>query len=132
MKERELGMVAELEFKKRAMQNGFVVSKTVNDRNGYDFIVDCGDRLTKIQVKSKLNPDKTRRTSSYAINASKGVKNITTYDKNDFDFLVVYLHLENLLYIIPMEEVSKRIRLSPYSKVSKYNKYIDAWHLIKL
>jgi len=131
MNEQELGKVAEIEFKKRAIQNGFIVSSVINDRGGYDYIIDCGDRLTKVQVKSTSHISKDRKGISYPIGCLKN-GNKSAYDKDDFDFLMIYLHVENLMYIIPIDKTSKKIRLFPYSKVSKYNKYIDAWDLIRL
>lgn len=134
MNEQELGMVAEIEFKKRAVYNGFIVSKVINDRGGYDFIIDCGDRLSKIQVKSTGYLElKGRSNPSYSVVVKKSVRgNRVEYDKSDYDFLAIYIHDFNLIYIIPIDEVPSKIRIFPNSRASKYNKYIDAWDLIRM
>src|SRR5437667_5576350 len=46
------GEMAEAKFLAKASELGFAVSKTWGDSDAYDFIVQTGGRLWKVQVKS--------------------------------------------------------------------------------
>ena len=47
-----MGEVAESAFLHKAMDKGLVVAKPWGDSSRYDFVVDSGERLLRVQVKS--------------------------------------------------------------------------------
>ncbi len=55
------------------------------------------------------------------------------YGRNEFDFVAVYLVLEDLWYIIPAKHVLGKwcIALCPHSRKAKYDPYREAWHLLR-
>ena len=55
------------------------------------------------------------------------------YGRNEFDFVAVYLVLEDLWYIIPAKHVLGKwsIALCPHSRKAKYDAYREAWHLLR-
>ena len=55
------------------------------------------------------------------------------YGRNEFDFVAVYLVLEDLWYIIPAKNVFGKwsIALCPNSRKAKYDPFREAWHLLR-
>ena len=55
------------------------------------------------------------------------------YEGDVFDYVAVYLIPEDLFYIIPAEKVQGQgsVALYPRLKSSKYEKYREAWELLK-
>jgi hypothetical protein len=52
----------------------------------------------------------------------------TAYKANAFDFVAVYLILEDIWYIIPARMLRVRFNLNPRLKGSKYEPCREAWH----
>lgn len=51
----QIGELAELAFHHRATAMGFGVTKPYSNYEAYDFVVDSGNRLWRVQVKSSSN-----------------------------------------------------------------------------
>lgn len=122
MKAQILGKVSELEFAKICIDLGYVVSKPINDHGGYDYIIQSGHQLKRIQVRATESPNKEGR---YKINCTS---------KKGFDFLALYLRDINIWYIIPKHVitcVTVMVRPNKSNNIkSKFDHYKDNWNII--
>ena len=138
------GELAELAFMYRASSEGISVAKPYGDSHPYDFLVQHGRRLLRIQVKSTFrkpncqNPKQRRRFGYQVIVARLGKAGCTSYySRDEIDFVVCFIAPLDIWYIIPVEELGHRhaIRLFPEGKGQPfgglYEKYKEAWQLLK-
>lgn len=116
------GEWVEMCFMKRAAEHGLEVSKPWGDSASYDFIVEKGHRMARVQVKSTI----ARQKGAYVCQMHRS--RCSTYKANDFDFAAVYLILEDIWYIIPASMLRVRFNLNPRLKNSKYEPCREAWH----
>jgi len=100
--------IAESAVVTELLKRGFKVLKPIGDRLSYDLGLDLGSKLLKIQVKSAWFNEKdkhyvvdTRRTKT---NRRRMLRH--RYDKNDFDFAIIYLADLNTFYVMPISEFS--------------------------
>jgi len=102
------------------------VSKPWGDSERYDFAVDAGRRMLRVQVKSTqyVAPERL----GFVINMARRA---VLYTEEDIDFVAVYIVPLNLWYIIPIKACLNRSNLLfyPESKNSRgrYEKYREAW-----
>jgi hypothetical protein len=127
------GELAELAFAHRASAMGFKVSKPYGDSERYDFIVDSGSRLWRVQVKCTT----TRLNGMYRINSHRRTTNgVVPYDPQDVDFLVCYVLPEDVWFVIPIEAAcrSTSVLLCPKKwekNNGKFEGYREAWGLMR-
>ncbi len=120
------GELVELRFLARAAELGLRVSKPYGDSAPYDFLVESGGKVFKVQVKSTSyhKPD----TRCYRCVTHH---NTRRYSKNDVDFIAAYIRCEDAWYIIPMRAISAReIYLNPHFRRNRYRRYREAWDLL--
>lgn len=124
------GEIAEMAFLLKASKLGLNVSRPVPTLS-YDFIIDCGQKLCRVQVKCTNQDEKGR--NGYPIIIKRGNKNnIRGYTKKDCDFFAFYIAKLDTWYIIPVDEIEGlKIGLRPDSKTSKYNTFKEAWQLLR-
>jgi hypothetical protein len=124
------GEIAEAAFLAKVASLGFTVSKTWGDSDRYDFVVDGGAGLRRVQVKSAycIGEDGrySFRTHDHALKAYRG---------DEVDALVAYVVPENAWYVFPVK-VFQRLRslkLFPETrkKRSKFEKYREAWESLR-
>lgn len=118
-----LGEAAEAAFLAKATSLGFGVAKTWGDSERYDFILDSGRRLWRVQVKSTRRSDGSR----YIVKTRGRDK---TYTAEEIDFIVAHIVPENLWYVIPIALAAARgqIYVSPGgSRHFRHEKYREAW-----
>ena len=119
------GEWVELVFAVRATGLGLVLGRPWGESSGYDFTVDAGWRIVRVQVKSTM----FREGSGYSctLKDSRG-----PYKKNSFDFVAAYVIPEDVWYILPEKIVRGMwsIGLNPGLEGAKYNCYKEAWHLL--
>ncbi len=125
------GELGEATFLLRATERGWVVSKPFGEKQCYDFIVDNGRNLLRVQVKSTEAPCSKHR---YHINLGRGGGARIPYQKNQIDFFAIYLVQENAWYILPIEAAMGWVGLSvPKTECvsgTAYEKYSEAWGLM--
>ncbi len=126
------GELAELAFLHKASNMGLKLSKPYGDSDRYDFIVDTGIRLEKVQVKS-TSYEKIPQVYSACVGRHLGGK-LVAYLPSQVDFIVVYLVPEDTWYILPMHAVDGKVMLwlhgSDHPKPGVYGKYLNAWPLL--
>jgi PD-(D/E)XK endonuclease len=117
------GEAAEAAFLAKASTLGFAVAKPWGDSEPYDFILDSGRRLWRIQVKSTQRCAESR----YRVKAS-GCK--LRYTGDEIDFIVAYIVPEDLWYVIPVAACigHASLRFYPHDgRKSQLEKYREAW-----
>ena len=110
-----LGTITELKCKTYFLELGYIVS-TPDSPARYDFILDIGDKLVKIQVKTSHIDDGNEKiifkTSSTHITASGNTKK--DYKNDGIDYFCTWYN--NECYLIPVDECGtdkKYLRLVP-------------------
>ena len=142
------GELAELAFMYRATSEGISVAKPYGDSHPYDFIVQHGRLLLRVQVKSTFKKPNNRsdparkkrgRFGYQVIVARIGSKEkgITYYSRDDIDFVACFIAPVDIWYIIPVETLGRRhaIRLFPQGKGQPfgglYEEYLNTWNFLK-
>ena len=125
------GEAAELAFMLKAVSLGFGVAKPWGDSEQYDFILDTGTRLTRVQVKSSG----ALHHGTYCVNANRyAYRTSIAYRTGEIDFLIAQIVPEDCWYVIPLEAIlpRKSLRIYPEKdrRVGEYGKYREAWDLI--
>jgi len=117
------GEVAEARFLAKASSMGFGVAKPWGDER-YDFILDSGHCLWRVQVKS------TRRLASRGYSVMIATSTVAQYDETEIDFLVAYITVEDVCYVIPVKMLKgrKSLRFWPHGRgKSKWEKFREGW-----
>ena len=120
------GEWAEMRFMAKAAENGLEVTKPFGDSAHYDFAVEHQGKFARVQVKSTVA--KCGRGYGCTVRGSRG-----PYGRNAFDYVAVYLILEDVWYIIPAKNVRGKwaVWLCPNLSNAKYEPYREAWHLLR-
>jgi hypothetical protein len=120
------GEWAEMQFMARAAEHGLSVSKPWGEMRPYDFVVGKTGRFISVQVKSTVHECKT----GYDCTVRGGHK---SYPTGSFDFVAAYAVPVDVWYIIPAAAIrgKKSVTLFPNSKTARYEKYREAWHLLR-
>jgi hypothetical protein len=126
------GELAETAFLHRATELGFHVSKPYGDSDRYDFIVDNGRALLRVQVKSTS----TVSNGLYHVNAGRrSTSGPVPYHPSQVDYLAIYVFPENTWYILPVTILAGRVSLLLYPrhhpKPGLYAPYREAWRLLR-
>jgi hypothetical protein len=128
------GELAEMVFVLTAASHGLAVSKPYGDSYPYDFVVEIGGRLLRVQVKAAF----TARRSGYYFNLGSGAQPYTHryYTEQDIDFLAAYIGPHDVWYIIPVHLIqsTSALVLCPGAegkqRGARFEIYREAWHLI--
>jgi hypothetical protein len=120
------GEQAEAAFLNKATSLGLAVARPWGDSERYDFIVDSGRRLLRVQVKSTKHLLEGRFRFSVKVRAGTAF-----YTEQEIDFLAVYIVPLDLWYLIPIKACANRRTLQFYPKAKnmrgRYEKYREAW-----
>jgi hypothetical protein len=130
---RQRGHLAELAFMRKAASLGLSVAKPWNEGERYDFIARVENVCWRVQVKSAWFKAPSRTHYRIKTIVGGGSRKPVFYSANEIDFLVAYLHLEDVWYVFPASFVECRqsLCLVPGSKRSVYEPYCEAWKLMK-
>jgi hypothetical protein len=110
----------------------FGIAKPWGDSRRYDFILDNGRRLFRIQIKctESLRAGAYETRATYTIGKGRAV-----YTKKDIDFIAAHVVPLDIWYIIPVEVCTPRpmLRFYPHRKARKMRleQYREAWHLLQ-
>jgi hypothetical protein len=129
---RRHGDLGEVAFLHKAMELGFVVAQPYGTNHPFDFIVQGGQKLLRVQIKSVTRM--TEGLYSLCVRRSEGQKR-RAYSKSEIDFVAVYIIPEDTWYILPVREVENRrtllFRPQGYHRPDIYAHYREAWHLLR-
>jgi hypothetical protein len=122
--------MAEAAFLAKAAGLGFRVSKPWGESSRYDFIVDDGRKLLRVQVKSAHRAD---QWGGYTFHAHGNTACV--YKSCEIDLLVAYVVPVEAWYLFPVEEFRKykSMKLFPASRRrrSKFEKFREAWWVVR-
>ena len=127
------GERSEAAFLNKASQLGFGVAKPWGDSERYDFILDNGRRLLRVQIKATdcLRAQAYETRATYTLGKGRAV-----YGPKDIGFLVAHIATLNVWYVLPVRACmpAPMLRFYPHRKAKKMRleKYREAWHLMKL
>ena len=140
---KRLGKIAEMAFLLKATSLHLTPSRPYGERRPYDFLLECGPRVLRIQIKSVFS-NRLRDGHRYSVNTGISRKLETTekrervgYTSADIDFIVAYIEPQNAWYVIPVDALGQRtfINLYPIGKTKtiggQFEKYREAWHLLQ-
>ena len=123
---KRLGEAVEAAFLAKATMLGFPVLKPWGDSRPYDFAVESGRRLLKVQVKCATSHRGTR-CSARASGSGK------LYTPDDFDFLAAYVIRKNLWYVVPgdafLPRATVHFNYGPRTQ-GMFEIYREAWCLM--
>src|SRR5579859_5606141 len=125
------GERSEANFLYKAANRNFGIAKPWGDSRKYDFILDSGSLLNRMQIKCT----ECLRAGAYETRATYTVgKGRAVYTKKDIDFIAAHIVPLDIWYIIPVEVCTPRpmLRFYPHRKAKKMRleKYREAWHLL--
>ena len=126
------GERSEAAFLNRASSHGFGVAKPWGDSLRYDFVLDNGERLLRVQVKCT----ECIRAQAYETRATYSIgKGRAVYTRQDVDFLAAHVVPLDIWYILPVEICTPQpmLRFYPHRQAKKMRlePYREAWHLLK-
>ncbi len=124
---KQRGEWAELRFMTRATELGFRVAKPWGDSAPYDVATEHRGRFLRVQVKCTI----FHRGNSYKCHLdSNGVP----YSPEDIDLIAAYVIPTDTWYILPIRATNNQsdILLTPHGHNAKYEKYKEAWDLLKV
>jgi hypothetical protein len=121
------GEAAELAFMNKAIAQGFSIAKPWGDSERYDFILDNGRRLWRVQVRST----EYEWHSRFKIHADIKIKGqMVPLTSRDVDIIAAYIVPRNIWYIVPIEEATtKHLWLNPGNSISdaRWEEFREAW-----
>jgi len=125
------GDLGEAAFVHEAIRLGFVVARPYGQGRRYDFMVEGGHKLWRVQVKTCG----TLRHGLYHVNVRCKTNRVGhAYAASDVDFVAVYIVPEDAWYIVPVHEVVRHTTLlfrpKGSARLDPYACYREAWHLL--
>lgn len=106
-----LGDIAEVEFVAEALRRGFIVSKPQSSNEVYDFILDSGKRLYRVQVKSSaylyVDADKEVGVQFQVRKYGSDKKGGNNYTAADIDILACYVSAKHFWHFLPIEKLGR-------------------------
>jgi len=129
------GNLAELAFLHKASTLGFGVAKPYGDDEHYDFILDSGERLWRVQVRSTSHKRPSPH-SGYVVSTCRHNHRyeITTYQPGEIDIFAVYIVPLDIWYIIPINQLASAHNLGLHPSGCRgggsFEAFREAWHLM--
>jgi len=126
------GERGELAFLCKATSLGFALSLPYGHMQRYDFVVDCGRNLWRVQVKTTEH----MLNGLYLVGVHHRANRMAhPYTASEIDFVAVYILPEQTWYILPVREVTEHrsllFRPHGYTRRDPYAHYREAWHLLR-
>jgi hypothetical protein len=127
------GELAEAAFLHKAVGLGFRVTKPWGDSERYDFVLDSGRRLWRVQIKCTA----VERAGGYHIQPIHFVygKNKVVYTEDDIDVLAAQVVPLDVWYLVPVGALAagRSLRLYPDDgcKTARFEKYREGWELFR-
>ena len=126
------GEQGELAFLSKATSLGFALSLPYGHMQRYDFIVDNGTNVWRVQVKTTEH----MLNGLYLVGVHHRANHrVHAYTASEIDFVAVYILPEQTWYILPVREVTEHrsllFRPQGYARRDPYAHYREAWHLLR-
>jgi hypothetical protein len=125
------GELGEAAFLAKAASMGIGVAKPWGDSERYDFIIDPGGGLLKVQIKSAYCVS-AARSGGYHIRAQP--RQNVSYSPNEIDLLIAYIVPLDIWYVFPPQAFvnMSSVHLFPNSdqRRSRFEQYREAWEWV--
>jgi hypothetical protein len=127
------GELSEAAFLHKAVGLGFKVTKPWGDSERYDFVVDAGRRLWRVQIKCTA----AERAGGYHIQPIHFVygKNKVVYTADDIDVLAAHIVPLDVWYVVPVEALAPGTSLRLYPEGgcerARFENYLEAWSFFR-
>jgi len=126
------GELGEVAFMHKAVSLGFALALPYGHIHRYDFIVESGTKLWRVQVKTTT----VKQRGMYAVTICRHAnRERHGYTESEIDFVAVYIVPEDTWYILPVREVvghqCLRFRPKGYGRGDIHERYREAWHLLR-
>lgn len=123
---KDIGILSELKVITELVSMGYIVSQPYGDNAPYDFIIDNGDKIIKVQVKTAQE----RKDGSLIISLVKreGSKRLKrkAYSLLGVDAVIAYSRSQNQFYYIDLKKYQcDEMILRPKSSVKRMIKTIN-------
>jgi hypothetical protein len=133
----QTGDYSEAAFLFKATSLGFAVAKPWSNSERYDFILDNGSRLWRVQIKCTAS----LRARGYDVQPIRaiytralGTKSKFAYSPDDVDALVAHIVPVDAWYVLPIAACAhKSLRFYPDADCprARFEKYREAWQLFQ-
>ena len=125
------GDLGEVAFVHKAMSLGYVVGKPYGQMHRYDFMLEGGNQLWRVQVKTST----CVRDGRYQLCVQRIThRRVVAYKKSELDFVVAYLLPVKVWYVLPISVIAGRrsLLLAPpgFRGKNRLAQYLEAWHLL--
>src|ERR1700690_2182746 len=124
------GELGETAFMHKATSLGFPLALPYGHLHRYDFIVESGRNLWRVQVKTS-----TFLVRGFYRLCVYNYNSLAAYAESEIDFVAVLVIPEDTWYILPVREVLERrtlfFRPTGDPRVDPYAYYREAWHLLR-
>ena len=128
--------IAESAVVTQLLKRGFHVLKPLGDRLPYDLVVEANGSFLRIQIKSAWF-----RKGSYIVDTRRTKTNRrrmvrSRYEKDDFDFAILYVEALDVSYIMPLKVFSSYkseitlIERGSRQRKPRSHQYREAWDLL--
>jgi len=130
------GELSEAAFLLKATSMGFRVAKPWGDSERYDFIVDSGGRLWRVQLKSTavVHARGYEVQPLYSVYRRACGRGKAEYTADEIDVLAVHIRPSDVWYVIPVEALAlaKNLRFYPdiECRCARWEGYREAWGLM--
>jgi len=116
----------------KATSLGFAMALPYGHIHRYDFIVESGTNLWRVQVKTTTY----MRDGLYKVSVNRRFnQQQQAYTESEIDFVAVYILPEETWYVLPVRQVvgHKAIGFRPkgFRRLDPYAHYREAWHLLR-
>ncbi len=125
--------MAEAAFLHKAVSLGFKVTKPWGDSERYDFVLDAGERLWRVQIKCTA----AVYERGFRIQAPHGIygKSGVAYTAEDVDVLAAYIVPLDMWYVVPLDALGRSTSLQLYPdgacQHARFEKYREAWDFFR-
>lgn len=126
-----IGVTGETLFAFRALEQGLVPSVPMGDNSQYDFLIDNGSKISRVQIKASSHPDNSSKVDRY--NFTLKHSNYSLYSAEDIDVFGLVVIPLRLVYIVPHTVVSDLTKTSVFptnNSTSKMEEFRERWDLL--
>ncbi|HXM20440.1 MAG TPA: group I intron-associated PD-(D/E)XK endonuclease [Terriglobales bacterium] len=130
------GELSEAAFLLKAQTMGFRVLKPWGDSERYDFVLDSGGRLWRVQLKSTavVHARGYEVQPIYSVYRGAYGRGKAGYTADEIDVLAVHIRPRDVWYVLPVEVIalSKNLRFYPdiECKCARWESYREAWSVM--
>ena len=127
--------IGEVHFLAKTMELGLTTSRPFTPCK-YDFIVDNGSHLLRVQVKMTSSTRDTKSSGEvYVVKVASGSGSKQRYTKEQVDVIAVLCHPINVWYIIPIENAGEKLSMYLYPhrsligdfSVGMHESFFNSW-----